>query len=465
MPKIRKTKTNHSNQPPKPPTKRSKNTHDLDPEKISDTLAECKPYQINNIRKIKGYSLTRFAFVKGRWVGKTLKEVYSKEFQMEIDDEVIEHRNLKINGERAKSPDTILKMGYFIESTIHFHEKPVIHHEKIEIVFEDEDVIVVNKPSSMPVHPGGCFRHNSLQYQLARETGKYYKVIHRIDSVTSGCCMLGKSQKGVSEYIKEIREKKVGKVYMARVVGSFPEKEILCKMPLYHSQSRSASVVSNLGKYSETKFTKVFEFKDETGIVTSVVKCEPRTGRTHQIRVHLKGLGFPIVNDPLYNSPKWGVTRFENCGVGDMEENEDPTVKNEMKLWAKSDEEQQVVESIPLNVGRERKDRDDIAQRTSVMNGLCVFKGEKKVETDKNLENTSAENSNKPDEHLDPTCYGCMDPMPDPKPEEMILYLHSLQYKILGNTFTTTMPDWADEKIQFTIPESYVNYHLKDYPK
>ena len=217
MPKIKKEKkfsSKKDQQAPKPPTKRDRHLHDLDPSKFKQTLSECEPYQFGKLRKINGYYLTRFAFVKGRWVGKSLKQVYSKEFQMDIDDEVIKHRKLKINGELAKSPDVVLKMGYFIESTIHFHEKPVIFWDKIEIVYEDDDVIVVNKPSSMPVHPGGCFRHNSLQYQLAREKGEYYKIIHRIDSVTSGCCMLAKTQKGVSEYIKEIRDKNVQKVYI-----------------------------------------------------------------------------------------------------------------------------------------------------------------------------------------------------------------------------------------------------------
>ena len=162
----------------------------------------------------------------------------------------------------------------------------------------------------------------------------------------------------------------------------------------------------------------------------------------------MKGLGFPIVNDPLYNSPKWGTSRFSDCGVENKEETQ--ICEDKSGNWSKSEEEQKVIDSIPTNIGRERRDKDDNEHRTSVMNGLCVYKN-------------GNPNNIKIDENIDTTCYGCMDPMPDPTPEELILYLHSLQYTVLGKTFKTTIPEWAEKNQNFKIPESYVSFYLKDY--
>jgi len=112
--------------PKKPQTRRQRHPHDLDPEQLQKTLAECKPYSDGSLRKIPGYYLTRFAFVKGRWLGKSLAEIYEVEFSTKITDSVIKHRNLSINGEPAQSPHVKMKQNYYIESTVHFHEKPVI---------------------------------------------------------------------------------------------------------------------------------------------------------------------------------------------------------------------------------------------------------------------------------------------------------------------------------------------------
>ena len=76
------------------------------------------PYTDGKLRKIPGYFLTRFAFVKGRWLGKTLADIYDVEFSTKITDKVIKYRNLSINGEPAQSPDVKMKQNYYIESTV-----------------------------------------------------------------------------------------------------------------------------------------------------------------------------------------------------------------------------------------------------------------------------------------------------------------------------------------------------------
>ena len=129
---------------PKPAKRSTKFTHELDPSRIQETIDECPtPIKIDGILKIPPYYINRFAFVKGRWFGKTLKEVYEKEFSTTITQDMIRFRNLRVNGALAPSPEVVLEQNYYFESRNHFHEKPVLDQE-IEIVFEDDDLLVCN---------------------------------------------------------------------------------------------------------------------------------------------------------------------------------------------------------------------------------------------------------------------------------------------------------------------------------
>jgi len=543
---------------PKPPTRREKFVHDLAPEKLENTLNECEPYIENGLRKIKGYYLTRFAFVKSRWMGKTIYQVYEKEFRTILNDEVIKKRSIKVNGKLAPSVKVILDQNYSIEGTTHFHEKPVnaILNNEIEVIHENEDILVINKPCSMPLHPCGSFRHNSLQFFLARKYKKLFFIIHRLDAITSGVVILGKTKKTLRKYNEALRSRDVAKMYYARVVGSFPDQEIICKRPIFTSVSKGAGTTDELGKFSETKFVKVFENVDQKNdkIISSVLKCYPKTGRTHQIRIHLQSLGFPIVNDPIYNSPSWGKCRFsdnktkdfeqenvekqgkdkkivkkwkksgnsgipENCEnletseiLGEHKKSIESKIPAGIKLnkWEYTEEERLADLKIPNNVAN-----GDISTRTCEMNGLCIFKGNE-VESEMNsacskrknpgsddvdgkpvakigkldekldepaktgeaegikvekTEPTSEKTETTPEKQeklhskhtFDPTCYGCNKPLPDPKPLDLILYLHSAEYTILNDTFTSKIPDWADKDKKYIMPQYYIEKYLSDY--
>lgn len=464
--------------PPKPAKRTEKVAHELDPENIENTLALCPPViHQHGLLKIPPYSLIRKAFVKGRWMGKTLKQVYQKEFGTEINQNTIKYRNLKINGQLADSPDVILDQNYFIESTHHFHEKPVLN-DPVEIVYEDAGVIVCNKPNSIPIHPCGCFKYSSLQYQLAVKYRQHFKIIHRLDALTSGIVMLGKNKETVSKYSELIRNRKVHKKYLARVIGKFPDTKIICKRPIYYSNAKAAGLTSVVGKGAETHFTKVFDQETEVdlkngsskAVTTSVISCQLFTGRTHQIRIHLMSLGFPIINDPIYNSPNWSNSRFVDCQTADMEydHNDDlPNKKSKLdgdssgpknlkqKTWDFSEEELAVVQQIPDNIGRE-----EVEGRTSIKNGLEIFgltPEEKKVK-DSTCQCSACS------KYRDLTCYGCMQPLPDPVPDALRLYLHSFEYQIDGKTFTTSTPEWADQNQKFDLSKYYVDKFLTDYP-
>ena len=292
--------------------------------------------------------------------------------------------------------------------------------------------------------------------------------------------MFGKSDSAVKKVNIALRAKTVEKMYYAMVVGSFPDKEIICTRPILFSVSKASGLTSKLGKDCETRFVKVSETSHKVGmknVAVSLVKCFPKTGRTHQIRIHLQSLGYPIINDPIYNNQNWGISRFENRKQ-DIEDFDEPEIKKQklvnqskngkLQNWELSADEKIVIDQIPDNIGRE-----SALGRTSVMNGLCLYGIEKDGmdENDKMLNESEILNyisekakileqkCPKPN-FVDITCHGCMKPLPDPEPEDLILYLHSAEYKILDKVFSTGVPEWSEN---FELKEYYVKKYLTDY--
>uniref|UniRef100_A0A8B9G7W1 Pseudouridine synthase n=1 Tax=Amazona collaria TaxID=241587 RepID=A0A8B9G7W1_9PSIT len=193
----------------------------------------------------------------------------------------------------------------FLRNTVHRHEPPVTA-QPIQILAEDQEVVVVDKPSSLPVHPCGRFRHNTVIFILGKEHGlQELHTIHRLDRMTSGVLMFAKTVEVSKRIDEQVRERQVRKEYVCRVVGEFPEHEVVCEEPiLVVSYKVGVCRVDPKGKFCKTIFQRL-SYNGKS----SVVKCLPHTGRTHQIRVHLQFLGHPIVNDPIYNMEAWGPDR------------------------------------------------------------------------------------------------------------------------------------------------------------
>lgn len=139
---------------------------------------------------------------------------------------------------------------------------------------------------------------------------------NRLDKLTSGLMFLAKTSKGADRISKQLRGREVRKEYIARVVGEFPLGEVTCEEPLMTVAPKVAlNRVTSEGKEAKTVFQRI-SYDGET----SIVRCKPFTGRTHQIRVHLQYLGHPIANDPIYsNMDVWGPELGKH-GAGDTEE-------------------------------------------------------------------------------------------------------------------------------------------------
>lgn len=216
----------------------------------------------------------------------------------------------------------------------------------VEIVAETDSVVVVNKPASVPVHPCGQYRKNTVVAILEAERGDGFRAlspVHRLDRLVSGILIFSKNPKQSDELRQAIVAGRVRKTYLARVEGIFPEGDIHVDAAIAHDAARQTSSITggwarNGG--AEGALLAQKEGPRGTGAVTevdkaarkaaqrgqnaavaqspaakdaytvfrrvstdgrhSVVECRPRTGRTHQLRVHLQFVGHPIVGDPLY---------------------------------------------------------------------------------------------------------------------------------------------------------------------
>ncbi|KAI8647822.1 pseudouridine synthase [Parasitella parasitica] len=258
----------------------------------------------NELRKVKPYYFEYKSHAKGRWFGRTLLEVFSSEFRDRSEEYyryAIEKGLLTINRSFV-GVDAILKNGDVIGHKIHRHEPPCTD-QPIKIVHEDDDLFVIDKPGGMPVHPAGRYRHNTIVHVLRKERNifKLYPA-NRLDLPTSGLMLIARNSARAMKIEREMSAGLIRKQYVCRVDGKFPDGEITCEAPIKCiSHKMSINYVHSEGKASITKFERL-SYNGKT----SVVLCKPLTGRTHQIRVHLRYLGYPIANDPLYgNGTSW----------------------------------------------------------------------------------------------------------------------------------------------------------------
>ncbi|PAA78185.1 hypothetical protein BOX15_Mlig018862g1, partial [Macrostomum lignano] len=182
-------------------------------------------YFENGLRKVYPYYFVYSTYTKRRWLGKKLKEVLLDEYRGTTEEALIRDFQLKritINGEPA-AEGHVLDHNEHIQRTVHRHELPVLD-APVDIVHEDSEVLVVNKPPGLPIHPCGRFNRNSLSYLLECEhkrTGLH--IVHRLDRMTSGVLIIGKSSQRASTLSGLVRDRAVQKWYLARVEGRFPE--------------------------------------------------------------------------------------------------------------------------------------------------------------------------------------------------------------------------------------------------
>jgi len=180
----------------------------------------------------------------------------------------------------------------------------------INIVFEDDDLIIVDKPSGLVVHPGSGNYDNTLVNGLMHYTNSLSDIngderpgiVHRIDKDTSGLLVIAKNNKShaiLSEYFK--KHDNIKREYIALICGNFPHDSATIDAPIGRDPKdrKKMTVTADNSKEAVTHLKVIKKYKNYT-LVSLVLE----TGRTHQIRVHMNYIGYPIYNDPVYNTKK-----------------------------------------------------------------------------------------------------------------------------------------------------------------
>ncbi len=174
----------------------------------------------------------------------------------------------------------------------------------LPILYEDDDCIVVDKPTGVLTHSKGGFNPEAtiasfIRPKLVDLEGERAGIVHRLDRGTSGVIICAKTSEALSWLQKQFSSRKVHKEYVAVVGGSLSPPEAVIEAPIARSpRNPKTFTVSSKGRAAITEYQTI-----GTGNGYSLVKLLPMTGRTHQLRVHLKHLGHPIVGDPFYGGP------------------------------------------------------------------------------------------------------------------------------------------------------------------
>lgn len=219
----------------------------------------------------------------------------------------------------------------------------------LDIVYEDKDVLVVNKPRGMVVHPAPGHPTgtvvNGLMHHCTDLSGingvLRPGIVHRIDKDTSGLLMVAKNDQAHVSLVNQLVEKSVTRVYTALVHGHIPHDNGTIDAPIGRDQrDRQSMAIVDKGKHAVTHFKVLERYGEYT-----LVECRLETGRTHQIRVHMKYIGYPLVGDPKYGPKKTinfdgqvlhaGILGFVHPSTGDYLEFKAPLPEDFQTLIGK----------------------------------------------------------------------------------------------------------------------------------
>lgn len=224
---------------------------------------------------------------------------------------LINNEKVKVNNEYVKT-GYIVQIGDIIEVEIPEPENLDVVAENIplDIVYEDDDLIVVNKPQGMVVHPAaGNYTGTLVNALLHHCDGKLSGIngvirpgiVHRIDKDTSGLLVVAKTNKAHLSLAEQIKEKSVTREYVCVVSGLVSQNKGIIDAPIgrHQTERKMMTVTSSNSRNAVTHFEVNERFYN-----TTYLTCRLETGRTHQIRVHMKYIGHPVLGDPLYGAKR-----------------------------------------------------------------------------------------------------------------------------------------------------------------
>ncbi|MFH4974394.1 hypothetical protein AB6A40_001103 [Gnathostoma spinigerum] len=366
------------------------------------------------IRYLDPYWSSYSCFTKGRWVGRKLVDVFQEEFlSVNRFYPIVACKlgRITVNGRRMTDINYVLKDNDRISHIGHRHEHPILD-QPIEIIEDNPDLLIVNKPPSLPVHPCGQYKLHTVLGLLRNEYNiEGLRVLHRLDRTTSGLLIFAKNYETDRKFKSLLSTNECRKEYVCMVDGIFPDegREIICDQPIRTLVvSMGIQCVGENGKSAKTRFRRLW-----TDGKNSVVQCFLESGRTHQIRVHLQYLGYPIKDDQLYNSEVWGPNKGKDGVYGKSYDQLCKDIKDAHRcsLW------------------HERIDPDYECR--------MEYMAKEKVEPE------AADMPLESRPEYDSICLGCNVVKKIVPRTHFMLYLHCLKYETDDWTFSTKLPDWA----------------------
>ena len=234
---------------------------------------------------------------------------------------LIESGAVRVNGKTAEKKYKVCE-GDTVETEIPPAAPYEVKAEEIplDVVYEDSDIIVINKPKGMVVHPAAGNYDGTLVNALMAHCGDSLSgiggtarpgIVHRIDKNTSGLLIVAKNDEAHLALSEQIKEHAVSRIYYAVALGNIPEPITVDKPIGRHPTDRKKMAVTE--KNSKRAVTHIYPLEHFSG--ATLVRCELETGRTHQIRVHLSSIGHPILGDDVYGRPKDAVEQKFGRGL------------------------------------------------------------------------------------------------------------------------------------------------------
>lgn len=243
----------------------------------------------------------------GKRIDKYLNE--NTEYTRSKIQKMIENGNILVNDIKVKDSYKVKENDYITIEALEETTDILPENIPLDIYYEDDDLIVVNKPSGMVVHPAPGNYTGTLVNALIYHTNNLSKVntnirpgiVHRIDADTSGLLLVAKNDKAHNILAEAIQKKEVVREYIALVEGIIMEDTATIDAPIGRDKKdrKKMTVTSENSKDAVTHIRVLERYKDST-----LIRCKLETGRTHQIRVHLSYIGHPVVNDPVYGHKK-----------------------------------------------------------------------------------------------------------------------------------------------------------------
>lgn len=228
------------------------------------------------------------------------------DYSRETITKMLAEEYILVNGKSIKASYKV-KVGDVILIKDGFVKEMSLEATKmnIDIVYEDEYLMVINKDSGVVVHPGAGNSNDTLvngllYYNKTLSKGEEFRpgIVHRLDKDTSGLMIVAKDDKAHELLADDFKNKRIHREYIALLDGVFPQKKAIIDSPIGRSKQYFDKMeVCKDGKKAITNLEVIKKYKDYT-----LVKLVLETGRTHQIRVHLAYIGYPVHNDPVYSN-------------------------------------------------------------------------------------------------------------------------------------------------------------------